>query len=123
MMFYKHCGILIATSARPWSKLEGSITAAFTWISVLRPSGKTDQFRLNPIQSCAPRRRCDRVSSASPPRTRDVLRHLLTCDQSSCLFHARLPTITSIPAPTQTNIAMTNYTHAPTVNNPSAFSM
>ena len=66
---------------------------------------KTDQFRLDPTQSCAPRKRCDRVSS---PRTCKVLWHLPIYDQPLQLCPACLPTTTSI----QPTILMTNYTHA-----------
>ena len=113
---------------------------------------KTDQFRHDPTHSCAPGRRCDRVSSVSLPRTRKAVwsgvisvltSHLeggvIGCHQ--CLYHAHgkysgickhatypswlwpsyLPSTTSIPAPTQPTTAKTNYTHAPTVTNSSAF--
>ena len=55
-------------------------------------SRMTDQFRLYPTQSCAPVRRCDWVSSVSSHRTREVLRHLPTCEQpSGFVLHAYQP--------------------------------
>ena len=63
----------------------------------------TDQFRLDPTQSCDSGRRCERESSVSLDRTWEVLRHLPTSDQPllalsriftnpSWLCLARLPT-------------------------------
>ena len=42
---------------------------------------KTDQFRLDPTQSCAPGRRYGRVSSGSSPRSREVLQDFPTPNQ------------------------------------------
>ena len=82
---------------------------------------KTDQFQLDSTQSSAPRRQCDRVSSVSSPRTREVLWHLMTCDQHLLSLSACLSITISIPATSQPTIATTNYTHTPTVINSSAF--
>ena len=80
----------------------------------------TDQFRLNPTQSCAPGRGCDQVSSVY---------HLTLWKCSGISRHATkprwpcpacIPSTTSIPAPT---IAMTNYTHALIMSNSSVFHM
>ena len=91
------------------------------WTTRLEPSRgvqcqglpkKIDQFLLDLTQSCAPGRWCDRMSS---PCTREVLRHLPTCDQPLLALSRMLITTTSILVPTQPTIAMTDYTHAPTV--------
>ena len=55
------------------------------------------------------------------PCTREMLRHLPTCDKPPGLSPACIPSTTSIPAPTQPFIAMTNHTHPSTVTNSSAF--
>ena len=50
----------------PWStanRLHGQRTGAFSWRPVLGLSRKTDQFRLDPTQNCAPGWWCDRESS------------------------------------------------------------
>ena len=70
--------------------------------------------------STIPRRRCDRVSSVFSSRTVEVCRHFPTCVQPFMAL-SNILTTTSIPVTTQPTIAMTNYTHAPTVINSSAF--
>ena len=68
----------------PWSaanRLHGQRTGAFSWRPVLGLSRKTDQFRLDPTQNCAPGWWCDRVSSVYSPHTLEMLRHLPTYDQ------------------------------------------
>ena len=54
-------------------------------------------------------------SLASSPLTKEVFRHLPTCDNSLLACPACLSTTTSIPGPTELTIAMTNYIHAPTM--------
>ena len=75
---------------------------------------KTDKFRLELAQSCAPGGRYDRVSSVSSLRTSDVLQHLST--KHSRLCPECSPTATAFPDQTQPVISMTNYNHAPTVS-------
>ena len=55
------------------------------------------------------------------PYTREVLRHLPPCDQPSWSCPASLPTTTSIPAPTQPSITITNKPQARSVIDSSAF--
>ena len=56
-----------------------------------RPQRKTDEFRLDPRQNCAPGRRCDRMSSVCSPCIQEILLHLPTCDHSSMAL-SRIPT-------------------------------
>ena len=87
----------------PWSaanRLHGQRTGSFHWHPVLRPSRKTGQFRLDPTQSCAPGRLCDRLSS---PRTWKVLLHPPTCNQPLLALYC-MPTnhhLSPCPHPTQ----------------------
>ena len=94
----------------PWSaayRLHGQLTGAFLWRPVWRSSQKTDQFRLNPTQNCAPARRCNRVSSVN---------HLALGKCSGITRHATIPMGFSRmrtihhphPAHIQPTIAMTN---------------
>ena len=56
----------IMVRGAPWSaanRLHGQRTGAFSWRPVLGLSRKTDQFRLDPTQNCAPGLWCDRESS------------------------------------------------------------
>ena len=54
----------VSVRGAPWSaanRLHGQRTGVFLWRPVLGLSRKTDQFRLNPTQNCAPGWWCDRV--------------------------------------------------------------
>ena len=93
----------------PWSaanRLHGQRTGAFSWRPVFGLSRKTDQFRLDHTQNCAPGWWCDRESSVY---------HLAHEMYSGILRHATipwlcpvcLPNTSSIPAPIQLTIAMT----------------
>ena len=56
----------VCVRGAPWStanRLHGQRTGAFSWRPVLGLSRKTDQFRLDPTQNCAPGWWCDRESS------------------------------------------------------------
>ena len=66
----QHVRLLMHTDVRwrvrgaPWSaanRLHGQRTGAFSWRPVLSLSRKTDQFRLDPTQNCAPGWWYDRV--------------------------------------------------------------
>ena len=101
----------------PWSvanRLHGQRTGEFSWRPMLRPS---PEDRRTPKQPYPEMRTWmamwSGVISASI-RNRVELRHLPTCDQPNWLCSACIPFTTSIPAPTQPAIKMTNYTHAPT---------
>ena len=55
---------LMSVRGVPWSvanRLHGQRTGAFSWRPVLGLSRKTDQFRLDPTQNCAPGWWHDRV--------------------------------------------------------------
>ena len=94
----------------PWTaakRLHGQRTGAISWRPVLGFSRKTDQFRLDPTQNCAPGWWCDRESSVyhlALEMYTGIFRHatmrLATCP--SCI-----PNTSSIPAPIQPTIAMT----------------
>ena len=74
----------VSVRGAPWSaanRLHGQRTGAFSWRPVLGLSRKTDQFRLDPTQNCAPGWWCDRMSSVYSPQTLEMLRHLPTYDQ------------------------------------------
>ena len=109
-------------SLRPWSaanRLHGQRTGAFSWRPVLGLFRKTDQFRLDPSQNCAPGWRCDRESSVyhlALEMYSGIFRHAT----NPWLCPACLPNTSSIPAPIQPTIAMTT-THTPTVTKPTAF--
>ena len=91
----------------PWSaanRLRGQQTRVFSWRPVLSLSRKTDQFRLNPTQNCAPGWWCDRESSVYHLALKmysGIFRH------ATNLCPACIPNTRSIPAPFQPTIAMT----------------
>ena len=91
----------------PWSatnRLHGQRTGAFSLRPVLGLSRKTDQFRLDPTQNCAPGFWCDRKSSVyhlALEMYSGIFRH------ATWLCPACLPSTCSIPAPIQPTIAMT----------------
>ena len=105
------CSECDISTMRMWITMECSQPAALTCY---------DHFWLDPTQRCASGKRCDRVSSVSSHRTREVLQHLLTRYQHFLALPAYLPTTTSITAPTKPTIAMPNYIHTKTVINSSA---
>ena len=81
---------------------------------------KTGKFRLDLTLSCAPGRRCDRVSSVCHLALWKCSGISSKCDNPpGCL--ACIPSTINIPDPIKPTIAMTNYIHAPTVSNSSAF--
>ena len=57
---------MLRVRGAPWSatnRLHGQRTGAFSWRPVLGLSRKSDQFRFDPTQNCAPGWWCDRESS------------------------------------------------------------
>ena len=106
------CSQLAACTSN-WSLLITSHVKAFP--------GRPTNIWFNPIQSCASERWHDWVSSVHhlTPRKRSGISRQATNHYWLC--SACMPITTSIHAPTQQTIAMTNYTHAPTVINKSAF--
>ena len=111
------------TSGAPWSaanRLHGQRTGAFSWRPVLGLSRKTDQFRLDPIQNCAPGWWCDRESSVY---------HLALEMYSGIFRHATIPPALSRmltkhqlhPCPHPTHHSHDYHTQTPTVTNPTAF--
>ena len=106
----------------PWSaanRLHGQRTGAFSWHPMLGLSRKTNQFRLDPTQNCAPGWWCDRESSV----------YHLTLEMYSASFDMRLtpwlcPACLKTPAPSlphPTHHSHDYHTHTPTVTNPTAF--
>ena len=97
-----------SVSGTPWSaanRLHGQRTGALSRRPVLGLSRKTDQFRLDPTQNCAPGWWCDRESSVyhlALEMYSGIFRHA-----TNWLCPACLPNISSIPAPIQPTIAMT----------------
>ena len=107
----------------PWSaanRLHGQRTGAFSWRPVLGLSRKTDQFRLDPTQNCAPGWSCDRESSVY---------HLALEMYSGIFRHATNPMALSRmltkhqlhPCPHPTHHSHDYHTHTPTANSPTAF--
>ena len=102
----------------PWSaanRLHGQRTGAFSWRPVLGLSRKTEKFRLDPTQNCAPGLWCDRESSVY---------HLALEMYSGIFRHAlsRMPTKLQLhPCLHPTHHSHDYHTHTPTVTNPTAF--
>ena len=109
----------------PWSadnRQHGQQTGAFfSWRPVPRPFQEDLPIpaRCCPEQSTWTAVRLGHISGS--PHTREMLWHCPTCEQSPWPCPACVPPTTSIPAPTQPNIPMTNYTYASTVTNSSIF--
>ena len=121
-----HCHSSTAPSCirgAPWSaanRLHGQRTGAFSWRPVLGLFRKTDQFRLEPTQNCAPGWWCDLESSVY---------HLALEMYSGIFRHAINPLALSRmhtkhqlhPCPHPTHHCHGYHTHTPTVTNPTAF--
>ena len=107
----------------PWSaanRLHGQRTGAFSWRPVLGLSRKTDQFRLDPTQNCAPGWWCDRESSVyhlALEMYSGIFRHT-----TNHLALSRMPTKHQLhPYPHPTHHSHDYHTNTPTVTNPTAF--
>ena len=107
----------------PWSaanRLHGQRTGAFSLRRVLGLSRKTDQFRLDPTQNCAPGWWCDRESSVyhlALEMYSGIYRHATNPLALSCM-----PTKHQLhPCPHPTQHSHDYHTHTPTVTNPTAF--
>ena len=107
----------------PWSaanRLHGQRTGAFSWRPVLGLSRKTDQFRLEPTQNCAPGFWCDRESSfyhLALEMFSGIFRHA-----SNPLAMSRMLTKHQLHhCPHPTHHSHDYHTHTPTVTNPTAF--
>ena len=99
----------VCVRGAPWSaanRLHGQRTGAFSWRPVLGLSRKTDQFRLDHTQNCAPGWWCDRESSVyhlALEMYSGIFRHA-----TNPLALSRMPTKHQLhPAPIQPTIAMT----------------
>ena len=114
----QHCG-LGGDSIRGavWSaanRLHGQRTGDFSWRPVLRYSQGSTLPRATHMEGRVIG--CYRPLHLALAMSSGVSRHA-----TNLLYPACIPPTTSIPASTQLTIAMTNYTHAPTVTNLSAF--
>ena len=113
----------IRVRGAPWSaanRQHGQRTGAFSWRPVLGLSRKTDQFRLDLTQNCAPGWWCDRKSSVchlALEMYTGIFRHA-----TNPLALSRMPTKHQLhPCPHPTHHSHDYHTHTPTVTNPSAF--
>ena len=116
--------IIRRVSGATWSvdnRLHGQRSGAFWWRPVLRHS---QEDRPIPSRRYPELRTWMAVLSgviSASPRTREMFRHLSTCDQAPWLCPGCIPSTTSLTATTQHTMTMSNYTHAPTVTNSTAF--
>ena len=117
---------VLSLHLRPWSTMEcsqplhGQRTGAFSWRPVLGLSRKTDQFRLDPTQNCAPGWWYDRESSVyhlALEMYSGIFRHA-----TNPLALSRMPTKHQLhPCPNPTHHSHDYHTHTPTVTNPTVF--
>ena len=106
--------------AAPWSvanRLHGQRTGAFSWLPVLRSFQDDRPIPARPYPELRIWKAMWSGVISVSPRTLEVLWHIPTCDQPPAPCPSCIPSTTYILVPSQPTIALTTYTHEPSVTN------